>query len=252
MTSFHVVALEGIGEVHESDDLAELIGSSYPALRDGDIVVVTSKVVSKAEGRVVTGDRDEWIDREATAVVARRGPLRVTRTRHGLVLAASGVDESNTAAGTLVLLPVDPDASARALRTSLQQRLSANVGVVVSDTAGRPWRVGQTDLAVGAAGIRVVDDLRGTADTHGNVLEVTETAVADEIAAAAELAMGKVRGLPVAVVRGLGHLVLPPDADSPGAAALVRPAADDLFALGTRDVLRADRAGLCRRAGPRR
>ncbi len=208
MTSFHVVAIEAIGEVREGDDLAARIALCYPGLRDGDIVVVTSKVVSKAEGRVVRGivddaDRDAVIDSESERLVARRGPLRIVSTRHGLVLAAAGVDASNTEPGTLVLLPLDPDASARRIRAAVFDRLGVTVGVLVSDTMGRPWRTGQTDVAIGAAGVRVVDDLRGTVDTHGNTLEVTEIAVADEIAAAAELVMGKTRGLPVAVVRGL-------------------------------------------------
>ncbi len=240
MTSFHVVALEGIGEVIAGADLAELIASSYGELRTGDVVVVTSKVVSKAEARVVSDtDREAVIDQESVRTVARRGQLRIVETRHGLVLAAAGVDVSNTAPGSLVLLPEDPDASARRLRTGLRTRLGVDIAVVVSDTFGRPWRRGQTDVAIGAAGLRVVDDLRGTRDTHGNQLEVTEIAVADEIAAAAELVMGKASGHPVAVVRGLDQLVTVED--GPGARDLVRTRDEDLFPLGTFDVVPARR-----------
>jgi len=240
MSGFRVFAVQGIGEVHAGDDLAQLIAATDAGLQTGDVVVVTSKVVSKAEGRVVTGaDRDEVIDLESVRTVARRGPLRIVQTRHGLVLAAAGVDESNTSPGTLVLLPIDPDESARTLRNGLRVRLGVDVAVVVSDTLGRPWRRGQTDAAIGAAGLRVLEDLRGTFDTHGNRLEVTELAVADEIAAAAELVMGKALGHPVAVVRGLDHLVTADD--GPGAAALVRGRDEDLFPLGTYEVLGARR-----------
>ena len=236
MTSFHVVALEGIGEVSPDDDLAELIVLAYPGLQDGDVVVVTSKVVSKSEGRVVSAStRDEAIDVETVRVVARRGPLRVVRTRHGLVMAAAGVDASNTEPGTVVLLPQDPDASARRIRAGLRARLGVRVAVVVSDTMGRPWRLGQTDVAIGAAGLRVSEDLAGTVDPYGNLLEVTEPAVADEVAGAAQLALGKTGGRPVAVVRGLGQHVT--ESDGPGAAALVRPHAEDMFPLGSYDVL---------------
>ena len=243
MTSFHVVALEGIGEVREGDDLAATIALSYSALRDGDVVVITSKIVSKAEGRVTRGgDRASTIDAETDRVVAQRGELRIVSTRHGLVLAAAGVDASNTEPGTLVLLPLDSDASALRVRDALFDRLGVRVGVIVSDTMGRPWRVGQTDAAIGAAGLRVIDDLRGVTDPYGNALEVTEIAVADEIAAAAELVMGKTRGLPVAVVRGLEHLVVTDDEGVGGEAAdLIRSLADDLFPIGTFDVLRTRR-----------
>ena len=245
MTSptLEVRAVTGIGEVHEGDDLAGLFLGACDDLRDGDVVVVTSKVVSKVEGRVVVGDRDTWIAAEAETVVARRGPLVISRTRHGLVLAASGVDESNTADGTLVLLPLDPDASAAALREAIRERTGVGVGVVVSDTAGRAWRIGQVDLAIGAAGLRVIDDLRGTYDAGGRVLEVTEIAVADEVAAAAELVMRKADGVPFAVVRGLAQHVVEGDREATAtrASALVRPVAEDLFAVGTRDVVRARR-----------
>ena len=153
--------------------------------------------------------------------MARRGALRIVRTRHGLVLAAAGVDASNTARGTVLLLPVDPDGSARALRRAIQDRLAVRVAVVITDTAGRAWREGLVDIAIGVAGLAPLDDLRGQVDPYGNELTATITAVADEVAAAAELVKGKFSGVPVAVVRGLGHLVL--DADGPGAAGLSLP-----------------------------
>lgn len=239
MTSLQVVAPDGIDDVRHGDDLAQLVLSAVGELCDGDIVVVTSKVVSKAEGRVVRGDRAAFVDSEAVQLVARRGDLRISRTRHGLVLAGSGVDASNTEPGTLVLLPEDPDASARRLRRALSRLTHVHVGVVVSDTAGRAWRVGQTDLAIGVAGLLPLDDVRGRRDAYGNTLTVTQRAVADEVAAAADLVMGKTQGRPVAVVRGLAHLVTVDD--GPGAAQLVRPFEEDLFALGARDVLRARR-----------
>lgn len=240
MTSFHVTALEGVGEVTEGDDISALIAAAYNGLRDGDVVVVTSKVVSKAEGRVVDdGQRETVIDAESVRTVARRGSLRIVETRHGLVLAAAGVDASNTAPGSLVLLPTEPDASARRIRHGLLDRLGVRVGVVVSDTLGRPWRVGQTDVAIGAAGVRVTDDLRGSNDPYGNALEVTELAVADELAAAAELAMGKTSGHPFVVIRGLERYVTVDD--GPGARALVRDAVDDLFPIGTFDVVASRR-----------
>ena len=201
--------------------------------------MVTSKIVSKAEGRVVRADRERAIDSEAVRVVARRGATRIVETRHGLVLAAAGVDASNTAPGTVVLLPEDPDGSARRLRKALADRRGVRVGVVVTDTMGRPWRTGQTDAAIGAAGLAPLRDHRGEPDTFGNQLEVTVAAVGDEIAAAADLVKGKTTQVPVAIVRGLAELVT--DADGPGAAALIRPAADDMFRLGTADVLYARR-----------
>jgi coenzyme F420-0:L-glutamate ligase / coenzyme F420-1:gamma-L-glutamate ligase len=236
--SLEVFAVDGVGEVSPGDDLAALLLERFDDLRDGDVVVVTSKVVSKSEGRIERGDREDWVTEEAESVVAQRGPLRITRTRHGLVLAASGVDESNTVPGTLVLLPLDPDASAARLRSTLQQRTGRTVGVVVSDTAGRAWRVGQTDLAIGSAGLRVLHDLRGTGDMQGRPLEVTEVAVADEVAGAAELVMGKASGVPFAVVRGLAAHLLD---DAAGARSLVRRIEEDLFPVGSRDVVRSRR-----------
>jgi coenzyme F420-0:L-glutamate ligase / coenzyme F420-1:gamma-L-glutamate ligase len=201
--------------------------------------VITSKIVSKAEGRVISADREQAIDAETVRVVARRGQTRIVETRHGLVLAAAGVDNSNTAPGTVVLLPEDPDGSARRLRKALSERRGVSVGVVITDTLGRPWRTGQTDAAIGAAGLAPLRDHRGQPDTFGNLLEVTVAAVADEIAAAADLVKGKTEQVPAAIVRGLAELVT--GSDGPGAAALIRPAADDMFRLGAADVLGARR-----------
>lgn len=227
--------VEGMPEVAAGDDLAALISAAVE-LRDGDIVVVTSKVVSKAEGRVITAsDREAAITAETVRLVAQRGATRIVETPHGLVLAAAGVDASNTPAGTVALLPVDPDASARRLRVALPGR----VAVLVTDTAGRPWREGQVDITIGAAGLRPLLDLRGKTDSHGRVLDATVTAVADQLAALADLVKGKLAGVPVAVVRGLDGLLTADD--GPGARALVRPARDDMFRLGSRDVLRARR-----------
>jgi coenzyme F420-0:L-glutamate ligase / coenzyme F420-1:gamma-L-glutamate ligase len=230
-----VSGVPGLPEIGAGADLAGLICAAAPDLCDGDILVVTSKIVSKAEGRVIRADRERAIDGEAVRVVARRGQTRIVETRHGLVLAAAGVDSSNTAPGTVVLLPQDPDGSARRLRKAVGERLGVNVGVVVTDTMGRPWRVGQTDTAIGAAGLAPLRDHRGQPDTFGNTLEVTVAAVADEIAAAADLVKGKTTQVPVAIVRGLAELVT--GADGPGAAALIRPAAEDMFRLGAADVL---------------
>ncbi|MFD7507402.1 coenzyme F420-0:L-glutamate ligase [Streptomyces sp. NPDC059850] len=243
--SYQVWALPGLPEVQPGDDLAKLIADaatagSLPGLEHGDVLLVTSKIVSKAEGRVVAGDdREAAIDAETVRVVARRGRTRIVETRQGLVMAAAGVDASNTPAGTILLLPEDPDASARAIRAGLRDALGVDVGVIVTDTFGRPWRTGVTDVAIGAAGVRVLDDLRGGTDAHGNALSVTVVATADELAAAGELVKGKADGLPVAVLRGLPHVV-PLDSGSPdaGARPLVRGAADDMFRLGTSEAVR--------------
>ncbi|MGW7198337.1 coenzyme F420-0:L-glutamate ligase [Streptomyces chryseus] len=230
-----VWAVPGMPEVGGGDDIAQLIAATRPGLVDGDILLVTSKIVSKAEGRVVAAaDREAAIDAETVRVVARRGALRIVENRHGLVMAAAGVDASNTAAGTVLLLPADPDASARRIRDGLRDALGVDVGVVVTDTFGRPWRNGLTDVAIGAAGVRVLEDLRGGTDAYGNPLNVTVVAVADELASAGDLVKGKTGGLPVAVVRGLSHLV---GADG-GGRDLVRPAADDMFRLGTSEAVR--------------
>lgn len=240
---YRVWALPGMPEVRPGDDLVKLIAAAVtadglPQLADGDVLLVTSKIVSKAEGRVVEAeDREAAIDRETVRVVARRGSLRIVQNRQGLVMAAAGVDASNTPQGTVLLLPEDPDASARALRAGLRTTLGVDVGVVISDTFGRPWRNGLTDVAIGAAGVRVLDDLRGGTDAHGNPLSATVVATADELAAAGDLVKGKAAGLPVAVVRGLGHLVGEPG-DGPGARTMVRTAEDDMFRLGTSEAVR--------------
>lgn len=233
--------VHGLPEVTPGADLAALIGAGAPYLQNGDVVVVTSKVVSKAEGRIRRGvSREAAIEAESVRDVASRGALRIVETRHGLVLAAAGVDASNVEPGSVALLPDDPDASARRIRRGLRDRLGVRVGVIVSDTVGRPWRVGLVDIAIGVAGVPPVLDLRGGTDGYGNALEATITAIADELASAAELAKGKLAGVPVAIVRGLSHLVADGDESSgePGAAALVRPAAEDLFRLGTAEAMR--------------
>ncbi|MFI5615844.1 coenzyme F420-0:L-glutamate ligase [Streptomyces sp. NPDC051567] len=233
--SYEVRAVGGIPEVRPGDDLAELIAAAGPALRDGDVLLVTSKVVSKAEGRIVAASsREEAIDAETVRVVARRGALRITENRQGLVMAAAGVDASNTAAGTVLLLPEDPDRSAAAIRAGVRERLGVDVGVIVTDTFGRPWRAGLTDVAIGSAGVRVLDDLRGGADAHGNPLSTTVVATADELAAAGDLVKGKAAGLPVAVVRGLAHVL----GEGSSARDLVRAARDDMFRLGTSEAVR--------------
>jgi coenzyme F420-0:L-glutamate ligase / coenzyme F420-1:gamma-L-glutamate ligase len=234
--------VDGIGEVVEGDDLARLVADAC-ALRDGDVVVVTSKVVSKAEGRVRAATRDDALAGETARTVARRGGTSIVRTHHGLVMAAAGIDASNTAAGTVVLLPRDPDASARRLREGLHGATGRNVAVLVTDTAGRAWRTGQTDIAIGTAGLDVLHDHAGRTDPHGNELAVTAPAVADELAGAADLVKGKLARRPAAVVRGWPDLVLPVGEHGAGAAALVRPEAEDMFGLGAREaVLTALRA----------
>ncbi|MER8003595.1 coenzyme F420-0:L-glutamate ligase [Streptomyces sp. NPDC095613] len=248
-SAYHVRALPGLPEVRPGDDLAKLIAAAGPGLLDGDVLLITSKIVSKAEGRIVeAADREAAIDAETVRVVARRGPLRIVENRQGLVMAAAGVDASNTAPGTVLLLPEDPDASARAIRAGLREALGVDVGVIVTDTFGRPWRNGLTDVAIGAAGVRVLADLRGGTDAHGNPLSATVVATADELAAAGDLVKGKAEGLPVAVVSGLAHLVGDDGGDGDGkddegaagvgARALVRSAADDMFRLGTSEAVR--------------
>lgn len=241
-----VIPLEGLPELVEGEDLGRLLHAAAGAaggLQDGDVVVVAQKAVSKVEGRVVRladvepsaramelagedGDarRAEVILRESREVVRSRPPLVIAETRHGFVCASAGVDASNTPGeDLLVLLPVDPDASARRLRTRLSELSGADVGVVVSDSFGRAWRQGTTDVALGVAGIVPLRDLRGTTDASGHLLESTQIAVADEIAGAAELVLGKARRVPAAIVRGV-------DARGDGSAAeLVMPRERDLF-----------------------
>lgn len=219
-----IFAVEGIPEIVNGDDIAVLI-NERAQLEDGDVVVVTSKIVSKAEGRSVeAADREDAITSQTVRVVATRGETRIVENPLGLVLAAAGVDASNSPEGTVLLLPEDPDASAEAIRKGLER----NVGVIITDTIGRPWRQGQADIAIGAAGIRVLEDLRGTADGNGRTLEAAITAIADEIAGAADLVTGKANRLPVAIVRGLGHYL-----GEGSGSELIRPANEDMFRLGT-------------------
>lgn len=242
-----VWALEGMPEVRAGDDLSALILASVAregdALADGDILVVTSKIVSKTEGRIVRAeDREDAITAETVRIVATRpradgGVTRIVQNRLGIVGAAAGVDASNTEEGTVLLLPLDPDASARALADGIRSAASANVGVIISDTLGRPWRDGQTDVAIGAAGVHVFDDLHGKVDSAGRPLVVTQPCVADELAAATDLVKGKLSGCPVAVVRGMGRLV--GNLDLPGAASIVRSSEKDMFRLGADEAHRA-------------
>jgi len=237
--TLEILAVQGIPEVVTGDSLADLIVTHAPELLDGDVLVVTSKVVSKAEGQIADADREQAIDAETVRVVATRGDTRIVATRHGFVMAAAGVDASNVTKGEVVVLPVDSDASARRIREGVHALTGVNVGVVISDTFGRPWRVGVTDAAVGFAGLQAFEDLRGSVDPYGNELRVTLTCTVDELAAAADLVKGKLNGVPVAIVRGLA-VVLPAESlDTQGISQVVRPIDEDMFSLGTRDVLRA-------------
>lgn len=226
-----IFGILGLPEVGAGDDLAAMIAAAAE-LETGDVLVVTQKIVSKAEGRVVAVDPDdaearrELAENEAVRVLRRRGDLVVTETHHGFVCANSGVDLSNMADGYAALLPVDPDRSARRIRDGLRARTGCEVGVIVSDTFGRAWRRGVTDIAIGSAGVRGIVDLRGTTDAMGRTLVATEICVVDEIAGAAELVMGKAAGVPVAVVRGLDPSVL---GDGSVREEVVRPYAEDLF-----------------------
>ncbi len=244
-SEFRVRALAGIPEVVPGDDLAELVlEAAAGTLEEGDIVVITSKVLSKAEGRTrPAAEREQAIAEETVRVVASRErnghTLRIVENRLGVVAAAAGVDASNTAHGTILLLPEDPDASARTIARDLRARTGLRIGVVITDTLGRPWRAGQTDVAIGAAGVHVIEDLRGVADAAGQTMAVTMPCVADELAAAAELVKHKTQQRPVAVVSGLGRLV--GGLDLPGAAAIVRLGADDMFRLGTEEAIEQGR-----------
>ncbi|MEU4624229.1 coenzyme F420-0:L-glutamate ligase [Actinoplanes sp. NPDC023801] len=233
-----ILPVRGIGDVTAGDDLAELITNAAPWITGGDVLVVTSKIVSKAEGRLVEvpadgPEREEARQRalaaETARVVARRGPTTIVQTHHGFVMAAAGIDASNVDKTHLVLLPQDPDASARRLRAALRER-GLDVAVIISDTMGRTWRNGLTDVALGAAGIDALLDHRGQLDPYGNELSLTQMAVIDELSAAAELVKGKSDRVPVAVVRGFPRLTTD---DGPGAAVLVRDADSDMFGLGT-------------------
>lgn len=235
----------GVPVITRGDDIAALLSPALAALRwpdgsaglaPGDIVAISSKIVSKAEGRLRPArDREAAIDSQTVREVARRqhadgSVLRIVENHLGLVMAAAGVDTSNVPVGTVLLLPQDPDASARRVRRGLHARFGFRPGVLLTDTSGRPWRQGVADIAIGSAGVQVLEDLRGGVDSYGRALTATVMAAADEVAAAAELVKGKAAGLPVAVVRGRPDLVT--DDDGPGARSLVRPAAEDLFRRG--------------------
>lgn len=233
-----ILPVSGLPEFRPGDDLSGAIADAARWLRSGDIVVVTSKIVSKVEGRLVRVPTDpEERDRirrrlvfdESVRIIARRARTLITENHLGIVQAASGVDASNVAGDELALLPADPDASATALRWGLRDRLGVEVAVVITDTMGRAWRVGQTDVAIGSSGLKVLHAYRGQVDRHGNELAVTEIAVADEVAGAADLVKGKLGALPVAVVRGLTI------GGNSTARELVRPVEEDLFRLGTEE-----------------
>ena len=239
-----ILPVAGLPEFRPGDDLSAAVAATAPWLRDGDVVVVTSKVVSKCEGRLVPAPQDaeerdrlrrRLVDEQAVRVLARKGQTLITENRLGLVQAAAGVDGSNVGRDELALLPVDPDASAATLRTGLRERLGVDVAVVITDTMGRAWRNGQIDAAVGAAGLRVLHSYSGAVDRHGNELLVTEIAIADEVAAAADLVKGKLTAMPVAVVRGLPSHVVADDGTT--ARQLLRPGSEDLFWLGTAEAL---------------
>ncbi|HVX44727.1 MAG TPA: coenzyme F420-0:L-glutamate ligase [Mycobacteriales bacterium] len=242
--NLEIIAVEGIPELRPGDDLTAHIAAVAPWIESGDVVVVTSKAVSKVEGRLIPappGERESVrqaaIDAETVRIVAARGTTRIVENRQGFVVAAAGVDASNVRTDEIALLPVDSDASARRLRDGLARALGVDVAVVVTDTAGRPWRTGVTDYAVGAAGIQALQSLRGSVDTFGNELAVTEIAVVDELAAATDLVKGKLGGIPVAVVRGLDFA-----RDDEGVRPLVRPSEQDLFRLGTAEAIAQGRA----------
>jgi coenzyme F420-0:L-glutamate ligase/coenzyme F420-1:gamma-L-glutamate ligase len=227
-----VLPIEGIPEVQRGDDLAGMIATAEPDLRDGDVVVVTQKVVSKAEGAMARIDPHDprghkaIVEDESVRIVRRRGELLISETRHGFVCANAGVDLSNVDDGWAALLPEDSDRSARRIRDGIRARAGVEVAVIVSDTFGRPWRRGLTDVAIGCAGIRAIVDLRGTEDSRGRELQVTEVCVVDELAAAAELVMGKATGVAAAVVRGVDPAWL---GQGSVRQEVVRPASEDLF-----------------------
>jgi coenzyme F420-0:L-glutamate ligase/coenzyme F420-1:gamma-L-glutamate ligase len=241
-----VLGVDGVGEIQPGDDLGEVLlialTSSGQALQPDDVLVVSSKIVSKAEGRIVPGDdREAQIAAESVRrVAARRTPrgiAEIVQAAAGPVMAAAGVDNSNVTPGLILLLPKDPDASARGLRARLRELTGLRLGVVLSDTAGRAWRNGQTDFALGCAGVAITDDLRGAVDTYGQPLEVTVRALVDEMAAAADLIKGKLTQVPAAILRGTGLAVI--DEDGPGAASLLRAAGDDWFRYGHVEAVRA-------------
>ena len=208
MSALSIIPIEGIGEIAAGDDLAGVIASAADLL-DGDVVVVTQKIVSKAEGMLEAVDPDDplshkkIVERESVRVLRRRGDLIISETKHGFVCANAGVDLSNVERGYAALLPEDPDRSARRIRDGIKARAGVNVAVIISDTFGRTWRRGLTDVAIGSAGIGPILDLRGSSDAYGREMQVTEVAVVDELASAAELVMGKAAGIPAAIVRGI-------------------------------------------------
>jgi coenzyme F420-0:L-glutamate ligase / coenzyme F420-1:gamma-L-glutamate ligase len=229
--SIELIPVKGIGEVTPGTVLAELILDACEP-RDGDVLVVTQKIVSKAEGRLVEIDPDDPVSHkglvldESVRILRRRGDLLITETKHGFVCANAGIDLSNVERGQAALLPVDSDRSARRIRDGIRARADVEVGVIVSDTFGRPWRRGLVDVAIGVAGVAAVVDLRGTTDSRGRELQVTEVAVADELAAAAEVVMGKSSGVPVAIVRGVDPTWL---REASVVAEIVRHPSEDLF-----------------------
>lgn len=235
MNSLVITPVRGVGTVRNGEDLVALLLGALDAdgerLQDHDLLVVTSKVVSKAEGRVVTFDGTEEhkvaiVEREARRILRRRGTLRITETHHGFINANAGVDLSNTDEGTAVLLPKDPDRTARRFRAEVRRRLDVEVAVIITDTFGRAWRQGVTDVAIGSAGLRPLLDLRGTLDANGRPLEATEVAIVDEIAGAANLVLGKSNHTPFALVRGLDESYF---GDGSIRHDIVRPTNDDLF-----------------------
>ena len=227
-----ILGIDGIGEVRPGDDLAGMLAKAADDLRDGDVLVVTQKVVSKAEAQLVPIDpndpqsKTKVVEAESARVLRRRGEMVIAETRHGFICANAGVDLSNVEDGWAALLPENPDRSARRIRDALRHRLDVSVAVIISDTFGRVWRRGLTDVAIGCAGIRPIVDLRGTTDSFGRELEVTEVCVVDEICGAAELVMGKATGICAAVVRGVDPAWL---GRGDVAREVVRPAAEDLF-----------------------
>ena len=229
--TIQIIPIVGIGEVAAGADVAQLIHDALEGpggLEERDVVVVTHKIVSKAEGRtvVITDDADyrRVVDAEAAAIIRRRGDLIIAQTHHGFICANAGVDRSNVVGDQAILLPERPDRSAHTIRLGLEHATGLRLAVVITDTFGRPWRRGLTDVAIGVSGMAAILDLRGTTDMQGRVLDVTEVAIVDEVAAAADLVMGKASGIPAAIVRGLPW----PDGDG-RAADLVRPAAEDMF-----------------------
>lgn len=247
---YSVWGVTGLPEIGRGDDLIGLLIEAIDAqaaedpelmLRDGDILVVTSKIISKSEGRQVpAAEREKAIAQDTVRIVAERvhpgGVTQIVETRHGLIMAAAGIDTSNVPDGVALRLPEDPDLSARCLCQGLRHKLSIRIGVIITDTFGRPWRVGQTDVAIGAAGLTVTDDLRGGTDANGRPLQVTVTVLADELAGAADLVKGKASNIPVAVVRGLSRLVV--DLNAAGARTLVRSVDDDMFRFGSAEAYR--------------